>query len=59
METDFDKMAHMFTIRMQAVANWKQTYFGAAYRTRIKSAIREARQAIAEAEAHPEIGKTE
>jgi hypothetical protein len=49
-------MARKFTARVTTAAEWKHSYFGAAYSSRIKAAIAELREAIAEAEAHPEIG---
>jgi len=54
--TDFDNMANKFTARVRLASEWKHVYFGAAYATRIRSAIAELKSAIAEAEAHPEIG---
>jgi hypothetical protein len=52
----FDRMARDFTVAMQKAAAWKDIYFGAAYSTRIRTAIAELKVAIACAEAHPEIG---
>jgi hypothetical protein len=37
-------------------ASWRQNYFGAAYAPQIKTAIRDLKRAIADAEAHSEIG---
>ena len=53
--TDFDKMAERFTARVRYAGNWRDNYFGAAYATRIKQAIQELREAIAEAERNEEI----
>ena len=52
----FDDMAARFTNRVATAAGWKHNYPGAAYSTRIKSAIHHLRSAIAEAELHSEIG---
>jgi hypothetical protein len=52
---DFDAMCDLFTGHASVVANWKHSYFGAAYSTRLKAAIAEMKYAIAEAEKHPEI----
>lgn len=59
METDFDKMAARFTNRIRANVDWKHNYFGAAYATRIRSAIKDLKDTIREAEAHHEIGPVE
>jgi hypothetical protein len=55
--TDFDRMAERFTARLREAVDWKHNYVGAAYATRIRAAIDNLRDAIAEAERHPEIGK--
>jgi hypothetical protein len=52
---DFDRMASRFTAHVKRAAEWKHTYFGAAYSTRIREAILELKIAIDEAEKHPEI----
>lgn len=52
----FDRMALRFTDALYRAAVWKELFVGAAYRTRIKSAIKYLREEIAEAEKHPEIG---
>lgn len=57
--TDFDKMADQFTMRLMRAGLWKHNYRGAVYSTRIKAAIRELKEAIAEAEQHPEIATME
>lgn len=59
MPTDFDDMAARFTHRIQANVGWRENYFGAAYATRIRSAIKDLKDTIREAEAHPEIGTVE
>jgi hypothetical protein len=51
----FDAMARSFTSKVRSAADWKNHYVGAAYATRIRSAITDLRAAIAEAERHPEI----
>lgn len=53
--TDFDKMALAFTTRVRRAAEWEHAYFGAAYATRIRAAIKELKEAIEEAERNPEI----
>ena len=53
---DFDEMTQKFTARVRMASDWKHVYFGAAYATRVRSAIADLKLAIAEAEAHPEIG---
>lgn len=55
----FDEMAADFTTVVRNASYWKDNYFGAAYSTRIRTAIRELKRAIAIAEAHPEIGFVE
>jgi hypothetical protein len=52
---DFDAMCDLFTGHASVVLNWRHSYFGAAYSTRLKAAIAEMKYAIAEAEKHPEI----
>lgn len=54
---DFDKMTERFTAACHDAANWKHVQFGAAYSTRIKSAIKQLEAAIAEAKKHSEIGE--
>ncbi len=41
----YDGACSVFTGRMQTVANWKHSYYGAAYTTRLRQAIKEARDA--------------
>ena len=43
--SEFDTAAAEFTRRLQRAADWKHFYFGAAYSTRIRQAIIEARLA--------------
>lgn len=57
MANDFDAMTERFTHRVRANVDWKHNYFGAAYATRIRAAIKDLKDAIREAEAHPEIGE--
>ncbi len=45
MSSDFDKACIGFTAAMQTVAGWKHNYFGAAYSTRLRQAISDARVA--------------
>lgn len=45
-QNEFDRACAEFTITMSHVANWKQSYLGAAYSTRVQSAIKDARIAI-------------
>jgi hypothetical protein len=52
---DFDTMAREFTVACQIAANWNDVYFGAAYSTRIKSAIEDLERAIEKARQHSEI----
>lgn len=54
-QKDFDAMCNQFDARVHRASCWRSTYFGAAYSTRIKQAIQELKDAIAEAERHPEI----
>ena len=58
MSKDFDEMTDKFGAAMRHAADWR-CYFGAAYSTRVKRAIANAKKAIAEAEAHPKIGFVE
>lgn len=51
----FDAMTAKFTERVARASQWRHAYYGAAYATRIKEAIKELREAITEAETHPEI----
>ncbi len=44
-QTKFDRGAAEFSITMSHVANWKDSYFGAAYSTRLRQAIKDARTA--------------
>lgn len=53
--TTFDEMTDRFTGRVNRAVHWRDSYPGAAYSTRLEAAIRELREAIAEAEQHPEI----
>lgn len=48
-------MAQRFTDLVSFAANWRGNYPGDGA-SRIKSAIRELKRAIKEAETHPEIG---
>lgn len=43
--SDFDKECLTFTAAMQTVAGWKHNYLGAAYTTRLRQAISDARAA--------------
>lgn len=52
---EFDQMAERFTARVREAADWEHNYVGVAYATRIKAAIANLRDAIAEAERNPEI----
>jgi hypothetical protein len=49
--SDFDIAAYEFTRHLQRAADWQDAYFGAAYATRIRQAIKEAREACEEMEA--------
>lgn len=51
----FDKMTQAFSDAMWRAQHWRDEYSGAAYSTRIKAAIGDARAACDEAEKHPEI----
>lgn len=51
----FDDVAARFTERVERAAGWTVNYFGSAWSTRLKQAIAELREAIVEAEQHPEI----
>jgi hypothetical protein len=42
---DFDAAAHKFTEWVRIASYWKDNYYGAAYSTRLKQAIDEARHA--------------
>lgn len=44
-QQDFDNACAAFTITMSHVANWKHTYPGAVYSTRLRQAIHDARVA--------------
>lgn len=46
----FDTSCSRFTSTMRAVADWKNTYFGAAYSTRLKQAVSDARDACSQLE---------
>lgn len=46
MQSDFDRGCAEFTQTMGAVANWKHTYFGAAYSTRLRQAVNDAKVAV-------------
>lgn len=41
----FDNATAAFTAGMAVAQNWKHHYFGAAYSTRLRQAIRDARDA--------------
>lgn len=43
--TKFDASCGEFTQTMEKAAQWKHVYFGAAYSTRLKQAISDARKA--------------
>lgn len=47
---EFEREIEIFTARMKVVADWKQSYFGASYATRLSHAIDEARDAAKEME---------
>ena len=49
-DPNFDRVCKQFTFRVERAADWRNTYFGAAYSTRMKAAIKELKEAIAEAE---------
>lgn len=49
-QLDFDNACAAFTMTMGAVANWKHTYPGAAYSTRLRAAIADAKGAISRME---------
>lgn len=46
----FDDMTDRFAARVDKARHWRDNYFGAAYSTRIRAAIAELKEAIAEAE---------
>ena len=48
---DFDARAQRFTAKLIEAAGWKHNYSGAAYSTRIATAIKVAGDAISEARA--------
>lgn len=48
---DFDKATRRFTEAMYEVAHWKENFMGAAYSTRLHTAIEVAKQEIAAMEA--------
>jgi hypothetical protein len=52
----FDDMTDRFGAACRRAAGFRDNYFGAAYATRVRAAIADLKAAIAEAEAHPEIG---
>lgn len=43
-------MCDRFTDRVRIALYWKNNYFGAAYSTRLKAAIKDLKAAVAEAE---------
>ncbi len=49
-DPNFDRVCSKFTFRVERAADWKNSYFGAAYSTRLKAAIEELKEAIEEAE---------
>lgn len=51
MKTEFDIQCENFTQDMRVVSDWKNHFYGAAYSTRLQSAIQVARTACAELEA--------
>lgn len=51
----FDDICEMFTFWTEKAYRWKYAYSGAAYSTRIKAAIVDLKEAIAECEKHPEL----
>jgi len=53
--TPFDIASTKFTAAMSKARDWKQNYLGAAYTTRLVSALQEARDACDELEA--ELGR--
>lgn len=55
--TDFDIMTERFTQLVRHVVEWKHNYYGATYTTRIRQAVETLKEAIAVAEANPEIGE--
>jgi len=44
-QQDFDKACAVFSETMQIAAIWKHSYAGAAYSTRLRQAINDAREA--------------
>lgn len=44
-QSDFDNACHAFTTIMAKVTTWKHSYSGAAYSTRLRQAINDARGA--------------
>jgi hypothetical protein len=50
----FDDVTERFSLRVVRAASWKQNYFG-SHKDRLLRAIKELKEAIAEAEAHPEL----
>lgn len=48
MPSDFDIAADKFTGLLMFAANWKHNYFGAAYSTRLRQAIKDVREACDE-----------
>jgi hypothetical protein len=49
-DPDFYSVTKNFTFRVKRAADWRNTYFGAAYSTRVKAAIKELKEAIEDAE---------
>lgn len=50
LDPNFDEVCQKFTTAMHIAADWKNYYFGAAYSTRLKQALSDAKEAITEAE---------
>lgn len=48
----YDKKTHQFSEDLHVAVGWKHNYFGAAYTTRIKQAMAQARLACDEMEAY-------
>ncbi len=54
-QLEYDTACAKFTDAMRRAAEWKHAYFGAAYTTRLVSALQDARDACNELEA--ELGR--
>ncbi len=59
MDNRFDSMTARFTRACLRASDWKHHYFGAAYATRIRTAIAELKEEIKIAEEDPEIRKVD